>query len=219
MVREKEEKKITPVFNPNGELKGTLSEQKDGGLSFVTLNFNDEEGKKLILDRVEEMMEKNYERWMKLTPPERLAAMGYTFDTLSTEHYSLVRQLTEARRRLRLIGRWADSGRSGFCQCSAMSLWEDDGNVVPYLYCLIEEGASRVSGEGVSEDNKCVRCKEAPCDHFYDPEFDCWICGDFSPRKSKYRISPCVYVNPSDEDIDMALEFRRGEQEGCKENG
>ena len=41
----------------------------------------------------------------------------------------------------------------------------------------------------------------------------CQNCPDYKERKSRYPITPCIYCNPSDEDIDIALRFHSGEGE------
>jgi hypothetical protein len=88
------------------------------------------------------------------------------------------------------------------CLCSVYSLLDDCDYAVPYLYCVIEEGRKRVNYKDI---NFCIRCSKAPCEHFYDPEYDDRECKDFTPRKSVYPTSPCPYANPSDEDIASAL--------------
>lgn len=108
----------------------------------------------------------------------------------------------ERARRLKLI---AEMGGKT-CLCSAYSLLDDRVYAVPYLYCVIEEGRKRLNCP--DKENLCIRCSKAPCEHFYDPEYDDRECKDFFPRKSVYSTSPCPYANPSDEDIASALIVR-----------
>lgn len=207
-------KKRDFIFNEEGELKGsldTLDRPDMDSLNMVKVNFEDEEGKKLVLDELEKAVEKSREYLANLTFAEKMRAYGHTFESLAGVYKISTNQVCELARRLRLIQTWLDR-RVGpaYCTCSAM-VWDQEfeGNLVPYLYCVIKEGMRRIKdveefGEG------CATCENTPCEHFWEPEHDSRNCRDYTRRKSKkYPVTACVYANPSDSDIDIALELHR----------
>ena len=154
------------------------------------------------------------QEWMKdLTYPEKLKAYGHTFETLAEEHSRNMNYIVELQRRLIFMNRWRDERKGpSFCECSAM-VWDSDneGFLVPYLYCIIKEGSQTFTRETSS---LCATCSNTPCDHFFDPTHkssDC-IGTDYNKREStKYPSTPCIYANPSDEDIDIALRYHEEE--------
>ena len=205
-------KKRDFVFNEEGELKGsldTLDHSDTDPLKMVKLNFEDEEGKKLVLEELDRAIEKQREYLASLTFPEKMKAYGHTFESLAGAYKITQNQACEFARRLRLIQAWLDRRTgSAYCTCSAM-VWDQgfEGNIVPYLYCVIKEGMRRIKdveefGEG------CATCENTPCEHFWEPEHDSSNCREYVKRKSKkYPVTACIYANPSDSDIDTALEL------------
>ncbi len=207
------------IFNEDGELKGsldTLDHPNAGAFEMVKLNYEDEEGKKLVLDEIEKRMEQSAEYLASLTFTEKMRAYGHTFESLAGAYEVATNKVFEFARRLRLIEEWLDrGGESSHCVCSAM-VWDQEfeGNVVPYLYCIIKEGEERVFGANDLEKG-CATCEKTPCVHFYDAYHDSGTCQDYVRRTSeKYPTTPCIYANPSDADIDYALELHREEVEG-----
>jgi len=217
MVGDKIVKKI-PLFNKKGELKGSIDELKSDTPLFKMFAFdiNDDEGQKLAADKMAEMFDKQAEWMESLTYPEKLEAYGHTFESLAEVYRGSVNYNIELLRRLRFINRWRDERKGpAICECSAM-VWDSDeeGFVVPYLYCVIKEGQKRLEVEKKEVGSLCATCSNTPCDHFFDPTHstsDC-IGADYKRRESeKYPSTPCVYTNPSDEDIGIALGYHEEE--------
>jgi len=121
-----------------------------------------------------------------------LKNIGYNFESLAEEYFRLFGYSSELERRLKLIDEW--DGK--VCLCSAM------GGVVPYLYCLTVYGEERLPS---IEECRCCYCSKAPCEHFYDPNWDSFNCPDFELKEGK--PSPCAYVRPTDEEIEKALKL------------
>jgi len=211
MTEKIKEKRL--VFNKDGMLKGSLDtlDHSMGVFDMMKINYEDEEGKNLVLDELEKLVDQSREYLASLTFPEKMKAYGHTFESLANTYEISTNQVCEYARRLRLIQAWLDI-RDGpaYCTCSAM-VWDQEyeGNVVPYLYCVIKGGMSRIKEVG-EIDRGCATCEHTPCEHIWDPEHDSEHCRDYMRRKSeKYPITPCIYVNPSDVDIDIALELHR----------
>lgn len=62
--------------------------------------------------------------------------LGYTFNSLVSEHQRILGYNEELLRRLRLIDKMGS-----VCFCSAMVYdQEAEGNTVPFLYCVIRDG-------------------------------------------------------------------------------
>jgi len=199
------------VFNEEGELKGSLDKidcPDMDSLNMMKLNFEDAEGKKLVFDELEKVIEQQRKYLASLTFPERMKAYGHTFESLANVYKITQDRASEYAKRLRFIQMWLDrrDGQS-YCVCSAM-VWDQEveGNVVPYLYCVIKEGMRSVKDvEGFGE--VCATCENTPCEHFWEPEHESRNCREYTRRKSKkYPVAACVYANPSDDDIDFALE-------------
>ncbi len=218
MKREKVEKRDF-IFNEEGELKGSLDtlDERLGTSSFraVKLNFEDEEGKELVFNEIEKMAERQAEFLASLTFAEKMRAYGHDFESLAGVYERATNQVCEFARRLRLIEVWSDR-RPGptYCGCSAM-VWDQEfeGNIAPYLYCVIKEGMERIKSVRKFGD-ECAMCENTPCEHFWEWEHDSSDCQDYMKRKSeKYPIAACVYANPSDSDIDIALELYKSEAE------
>jgi len=207
-------KKKDLVFNEEGELKGsldTLERSDTSPFNMVKLNFKDEEGKKLVFDELEKIIERQGEYLASLTFPEKMKAYGHTFESLADAYKISTNQVCEFARRLRLIEVWSDKGVDPpYCTCSAM-VWDQEfeGNIVPYLYCVIVGGMDRIRGTR-DFGEECATCENTPCEHFWEPEHDSMNCRDYVRRKSKkYPVTACVYANPSDSDIDIALELHQ----------
>lgn len=208
-----EKSEMIPIANEEGEIKAIKIVEKIGGLTLIHFDVkdNDEEASEIAKREFIRIMEEQGAYLASLTFPEKMRAYGHDFDSLADVYEISTNYMSELARRLRLIGEWSDHNVHPYCQCSAM-VWDSEfeGCVVPYLYCLIKEGMERIERE-ISEWNKCVRCSKAPCEKYFDPEASTSDCSDFVKRISKYLHSPCCWANPSDEHIDMALEFHKKE--------
>ena len=202
------------VFNENGELKGsldTLDQDDISPFNMMKLNWKDEEGKKLVFEQLDRIIKQQNEWLASLTFSEKMKAYGHDFESLARAYKITTNQMCEFAKRLRLIQAWLDKDIDRpFCTCSAM-VWDQEfeGNVVPYLYCVIVGGMDRVRGTREFGE-ECSTCENTPCEHFWEHDHDSQNCRDYVRRKSKkYPITPCMYANPSDTDIDIALEMHR----------
>jgi len=93
------------------------------------------------------------------------------------------------------------------CICSEMGL--EGINTVPYLYCVIKEGDSRL--EMGEHRNRCRECLglRLGCNEFLDPEYDVELCPGYEKDDTMKYISPCAYLKPMDISVDMALNLHK----------
>ncbi len=208
-------KKKKLIFNEDGDLKGSLDTINDQGLSpfkVLKIEFEDDEGRELIAKELDRLAKAGSDFLASLSFPERMKAYGHTFESLAEAYRTTTNEMCELARRLRLMERWKDEKKTMFCSCSAM-VWDQEfeGNLVPYFYCVIK-GGERTNTPIDGLEKGCATCENTPCDHFYEPEHNSGDCQDYIRRKSKrYPVTPCIYANPSDVDIDFALELYREE--------